>query len=236
MFCMSYFEELQADFSEIGLGLGHMEKWPIEMWRYSNLVELMQATNDINGRHKEILARKELNLRTPLGRTALHFLNELNYDFYNGQFGSCGWAEIKLVRNVLGTQPYDEVNKPPVILTNQGRAVGVIKGEGEDSCYGLVDDPESGIFAGVISGHSEEALVAPESDHAWEVPVDFFRDGFHPIRFAITKVPVRYRQALLKNTGDFGQQAALATRHSYLVKRVNNLYKTALPLPEPAYY
>ncbi len=159
-------------------------------------------------------------------------------DFYPGTMHCCTDAELYLVDSVRSNQGepcLDPTNfclterQAAVIFTVGGTAVGYKKSFGADSTYGLRDNAQHNLWAGMLSAHDfDETHFTGNADDilVHELGEDESFTALRPTGFTFS---LRARQAFARRVPMLPhERAALTMSHEQLVRDIDALTRSVL--------
>lgn len=218
-------EGLRADFTSIGLSRYHIYSELPDS--YAGLFRAVALTRNIGC----LPIAENAHPMTELGHIALDLCLR-HVQFGNIDNECCPEAESLLQSSLAAETVHSGSYRSPTIVIDAGEPVGVIKSLGEQTCYGLADRPEKGIYAKAfssprtpdrLSGWASQHL---KSDEAWTIPLD--EVDAEPIRFSVLAVPLESRNGLVC---DMPQQSNVhRTSHEEIHETTAMLMQTARPI------
>lgn len=204
-----YFEGLMHDYAAFGLAEDAIDSGftnPPES--HDELVATLEVApcSILASDPRRTQALTEVNptdLATDLGgKIFMLYGTDIEFDgWFHNDFSVCSEAEWRLAKN---TQLQGSTKTPkmrPVILCDGDTPVGIIKTNGEESCYGLVDRYDLGIVKGAFSSPSSLVtwVEVPRSRTPWRIDVKDI-EPLCPTRFSTYAIPQESRKDLTNSS------------------------------------
>jgi len=201
---------------------------------------LLEDTVNIDASHLKSIHFGNFEPLTEIGKRALRLMQQ-GLEFRPGNFLSvCQFAEARLIENIDPTNVSDPSKTSPVIVTNQGSPVAIIKTLAERSSYALTTDSEHGLIESCFSEPTpynrwrSRNLTIPFSDHAWSITIEE-AGSFLPRRFSFFSIPVEERAPLANTANEQYANVAISATHEYIRTRAEAMLAETVPLEiEPA--
>lgn len=224
----AYYENLAQDFTALGLD-GIVE----EPRNYSGLYSILRLAGQGLQQPEELVCDPSSRPQTFLGKIILNLLED------NGKFEDvdgyqcCSKSEQLLLQNMAdyGRARRDQ----PVVVTSGNRAVGILKTDGDRTCYGLVHAPCAGLVTGSFSAAETHDMINPydlrPSREPWKIEIDDI-DPLLPVRPSLFTVPLAAKRHL---PDDWGRGNVLRTSHAAIVRRADELLAKAVPITDASF-
>lgn len=212
-----YFGLVNTEFNKIGLEgptLMECHSWPPKQWNYLSVLQLIDRTYMHNDALSDTGRRHSSDVDTYPAIQAAKILDYGQRPDKVRYHACCSGAEYKLVDSLNDKAVANARFTSPLILTKGDLPVGIIKGFGEDSFYGLVDDPEYGIVKGAFATpvNRNDMRQVPQSDHAWRAPIEALGRVI-PLRLSLLTIPLEERLRLVEEAEDEDDRICLGTSH-----------------------
>lgn len=236
MMSAEYFEAVKTDLQNIGLSIDRsLYRHPSE-WDGNHVYALVDSTRQIGQINPETTTSPSYSPTTKIGRTALDLIagpNPVAFDSHY-VFGGCVETESKLLENIRPSSVANAEWRSPIVITQNQKAIGIVKGYGEDTCFALATIRELGLIKGTLSvAHSAVHIDGnpyTRAGHPWQLPVAAF-SRFEPIRFSVFAVPSKHRGPLAANATKKAEKRVLNTSHRQIRERAKSLLNIAELLP-----
>lgn len=230
---MSYFEDLAHDLNIANLYGDPGKLTDVGYRHYEDAASMIDHTRNI-GDPERLLPTPPVvsQARTPLGRHIFRLLgqpNPVEFDT-NPTMSGCYEAETKLLVS-LHDSTRDNRHHAPIIITEGPKAVGIIKGYGEPTCYALQTNIERGLIRGTFSviPVNIQPDYLPRISGAWKIPLTDIQ-SVEPIRFSTFMMPVNDRRRLQPPTHEYSHPGIITLSHQAIVKAATRRLRTALPV------
>jgi len=236
----SYFEGVDQDFDALGLvEFSKPDSFVNLTW--AGLYSVLLRTRSLT---PELLQSRDVDgsdMRTDVGERAFALMSRGASNGVAVRFGpsehmvGCFKTERKLLQNIAPSSVAADYYKSPIIITGNDEPIGIIKGKGEKSCYGLVDDFAHGLIRACFSQptpYEDLGMVAemlPRSSHAWLLPIEQ-AGQFAPLRFGAYAVDDRQRGGLAGGETLNWAKLVLLSSHDGIARQAEKMKKTAVPL------
>jgi hypothetical protein len=222
---MSYSLDLIQDFARLNLS---SDQQPVQS--YVELVTLLSTSCMLGTAKRDPETIIDgADLLTPLGKIALDAISHGIVFGREQTVSCCEEAEWKFA---MSLDPEDVQNKQlrsPLLITDGGEPVAVLKSYGERTVYAFQDRLNIGLVKGSIATTSipidPHSLPRSSRAYTYEILPD---DCFFPVRFSAFATPVGFRQTL---THDEPEDAiAIRTSHAELVQNAHRVLPDASAL------
>jgi len=195
----------------------------IRLWEdIDDLQALVDRTSSI--RPLTRVRRQRSTFVTELGQRAYQ-LSAMGAIFVNGPEIVCADAEWRLKAALQADTDQNRSWRLPLFVTIGTQACGVIKFNGERTCYGLADVPELNLYRdvwhGVVKTPHYESVVGSE---AMTIPAHLL--DFKPHRLSHFVVPSEER-VLLDTLGDNHFNSNLVTESEDIDRLASEMYERA---------
>ena len=229
-----YANALYDDLEMLGQLADGTRTWrsPQDSAMYFEFVRLLYATQKLN-RYK-LPEVDHANLATEIGQRALLAMHAgATFGENPAEHVGCVDTEGNLLFSLSPEDVANTKRRPSHVLTVGKQVVGIMKGVGEPSVYGIADAPKHGIYEGVITFMSSTLSTRlrglPYVDRAYIHDIGGETDSW-PRRFAAFMIPIDVRQSVRPEYNGYGADV-LATSHEEIVTRVHELADTAIQAP-----
>lgn len=221
-----YYDQLAQDLCALGMD-GVVYQTP-ELYR--DLHDIIRTAGIRMQYPEELETDFSARMQTRLGTLLMDMLVE-NEHFENVEgYRCCSEAEVRLLKDMADHS--DTTGAQPIVLVEGGEPVGIIKADGEPTCYGLVTEYNLGLIRGVISAQATHAYFNPYEYRSWPARRPWAIeasavDYLYPVRPSMFTVPVGVRRHLVANER---RGAVLATSHRQITERARQLLASAIPI------